>query len=301
MLNGIALRLLSVGFFAAMSATVHGLSYSVPVGQIVFWRSFVAIVPIVIYMAWIGRFPSGFLTKRPGGHFLRGLFGGISMVLSFISLAYLPVANATALAFLGPLVSLPFAALLLGEVLTRRIVWAAFIGFGGVLLMLASNLVRPDADPSQLIGIAAGLGFAATMGLVRVQIRNLTRTESAVTIAFWFSVVCSGIGLLSLPLGWVPMQGEVLWFLVFAGLLGGVAQILATEAAARVPVSQLAPFDYTGMIWALGFDVILFSQFPDWISFVGMGAIVAAGIITVVTPKADRPAAAPPAPRQPWH
>jgi drug/metabolite transporter (DMT)-like permease len=139
------------------------------------------------------------------------------------------------------------------------------------------------------------------MGLVRVQIRNLTKTESAVTIAFWFSVICSGIGLLSLPLGWVPMVGEVLWYLIFAGLLGGVAQILATEAAARVPVSQLAPFDYTGMIWALGFDVILFAQFPDWISFIGMGAIVVAGIITVVTPKSERPAAAPPAPRQPWH
>jgi drug/metabolite transporter (DMT)-like permease len=191
--------------------------------------------------------------------------------------------------------------MLLGEVLTRRIIWAAFIGFGGVLLMLASSLVRPDADPGQLIGIAAGLGFAATMGLVRVQIRNLTKTESAVTIAFWFSVTCSGIGLLSLPLGWVPMQGEVLWYLVFAGLLGGVAQILATEAAARVPVSQLAPFDYTGMIWALGFDVILFSQFPDWISFIGMGAIVTAGVITVITPRSERPAAAPPAPRQPWH
>lgn len=301
MLNGIVLRLLSVAFFAAMSATVHGLSHSVPVGQIVFWRSFVAIIPIVIYMAWIGRFPNGFLTKRPGGHLMRGLFGGTSMMLSFISLAYLPVANATALAFLGPLISLPVAAILLGEVLTRRIVWAALIGFAGVMLMLASSLVRSDADPGRLIGIAAGLGFAATMGLARVQIRTLTRTESAVTIAFWFSVISSLIGLLSLPFGWVPMAGEVLGYLLFAGLLGGVAQILATEAAARVPVSQLAPFDYTGMIWALGFDVILFRQFPDWISFVGMGAIVAAGIITVITPRADHPAAAPPAPRQPWH
>jgi len=122
MLNGIALRLFSVGFFAAMSATVHGLSHTVPVGQIVFWRSFAAILPILIYMAWIGRFPAGLFTKRPGGHFLRGLFGGISMLLSFISLAYLPVANATALAFLGPLISLPAASILPGEVLTRRIV-----------------------------------------------------------------------------------------------------------------------------------------------------------------------------------
>jgi len=167
--------------------------------------------------------------------------------------------------------------------------------------MLASTLVRPEAGSGQLIGIAAGLGFAATMGLVRVQVRNLTSTEGAVTIAFWFSVICSGIGLVTLPLGWVAMTGDLLWYLVFAGLLGGVAQILATEAAARVPVSHLAPFDYTGMIWALGFDVILFAHVPDWISFLGMAAIVAAGIVTVLTPKSQRSGAVPPAPRQTWH
>ncbi len=301
MWNGIALRLLSVGFFAAMSATVHGLSQTIPVGQIIFWRSFIAIIPIVIYMMWSGRFPNALRTHRIKGHAVRGIFGGVSMTLSFISLTYLPVANATALAFLGPLISLPAAAMMLGEQITRRILWAALVGFGGVILMLASSLVRPEAGTEQLIGIAAGLAFAATMGLVRVQVRNLTRTESPVTIAFYFSIICSVIGAASYVLGWVPMTFAVAGPLIFAGLLGGVAQILATEAAARVPVSQLAPFDYTGMIWALGFDVLFFSVFPDWISFIGMGAIVFAGVVTVVTPKSERPAAAPPAPRQPWH
>ena len=89
--------------------------------------------------------------------------------------------------------------------------------------------------------------------------------------------------------------------LAVSGLLGGLAQILATEAAARVPVSQLAPFDYTAMIWALGLDAILFSVMPDAMAFVGMAAIVAAGAITVLGSRAIKPKAAPPAPRQPWH
>jgi drug/metabolite transporter (DMT)-like permease len=301
MLNGIALRLISVGLFATMSATVHGLSKSVPGGQIIFWRSFVAILPVVLYMMWRGNLAGALRTRRPMGHVVRGFFGCLSMTLNFISLSYLPVANATALAFLGPLISLPAAAILLKEQITSRVLFAALIGFCGVLAMLASTLVHPSSDAKELIGIAAGLGFALTMGLVRVQIRNLTRTEPSTTIAFYFTIICSVFGALSYFLGWVPVTGEMVVYLAGAGLLGGVAQILATEAAARVPVSQLAPFDYTGMIWALGFDVILFRVFPDWISLTGMALIVGAGVLTVLTPREKKPKAAPPPPRGSWH
>ncbi|SPF79833.1 DMT family transporter [Pseudoprimorskyibacter insulae] len=301
MLNGVMLRLASVGCFASMSATVHQLSATVPTGQIIFWRSAVALIPVLIYMLIQGKFPAALRTSRPWGHLVRGLFGCASMTMSFLSLAYLPVANATALAFLGPLISLPVAGVMLKEQITRRIAMAALIGFGGVLAMLAGTLVHPSGDPKQLIGIAAGLGFAATMGFVRVQIRDLTRTESAATISLYFSVTCTIFGAASIYLGWVPLTNSTLGILIFAGLLGGVGQILATEAAARVPVSQLAPFDYTGMIWALGFDVILFGLLPDWMSLVGMALIVGAGIVSITTPKAQKPTAAPPAPRQPWH
>lgn len=301
MMNGVVLRLSSVALFTAMSATVHGLAQTVPVGQIIFWRSFVALIPILIYMAWIGQFPAALRTKRPRSHLARGAVGGLAMGLSFLSLSYLPVANATALGFLGPLISVPFAAVLLKEKLSGRIVLAACLGFAGVMIMLARTLVRPDMGQDQLIGIAAGLGFAATMGLTRVQIRSLTYTEGAVTIVFYFSVIAALFGAVSSVFGWVEMSGEVFGYLVLAGFLGGAAQILATEAAARVPVSQLAPFDYTGMIWALGFDAVLFQVFPGFASLVGMAAIVAAGIITVMTPRSDKPAITPPPPRQPWH
>lgn len=301
MLNGIALRLISVGLFASMSATVHGLAKAVPVGQIVFWRSLIALIPVVLYMTYRGQFPKALRTSRPAGHVIRGFFGCASMTLNFLCLSYLPVANATALAFLGPLISLPVAALLLKEQITSRIIFAAIVGFCGVLAMLASSLVHPSGDPDHLLGIAAGLAFALTMGFVRVQIRNLTRTESASTIAFWFSIICTIFGASTWLLGWAELSTKMLGALIFCGLLGGVAQIAATEAAARVPVSQLAPYDYTGMIWALGFDVILFSVVPDWISFLGMAMIVSAGIITAFTPSAQKPTAAPPPPRQSWH
>ena len=86
------------------------------------------------------------------------------MVLSFVSLAYLPVANASALAYLTPSITLPLASVMLGERLARRVVLACLLGFVGVLLMLQSSLQSPSGSRLELIGIAAGLGYAATMG-----------------------------------------------------------------------------------------------------------------------------------------
>ena len=276
--SGILLRLLASACGAGLAAGVHAVADHVPVGQIIFWRSLVSILPIVAYMALRGEFPARLRTAHPWLHVTRSAVGAGSMVLFFIALAYLPVTSASALNYLAPLLSLPIAAALLGERIHRGIIGAVLLGLAGVLLMLAPKLAGPELDRGGIIGIAAGLGSAGCMAFVRVHVKTMTRTESTGAIAFYFAILATLLGLASLPLGWVPMTGQDYAVLAVVGLLAGCAHIAANESAARAPISVLAPFDYSGLVFALSFDLMLFAQRPSWLALVGVATIAAAGI-----------------------
>lgn len=77
---GISLRLLSGVMMAGMFVSVKAISADVPLGQIVFFRSFFAILPLVVFLWVRGEFPGGLATKRPGAHFLRASFGAAGAI-----------------------------------------------------------------------------------------------------------------------------------------------------------------------------------------------------------------------------
>ncbi len=127
-----------------------------------------------------------------------------------------------------------------------------------------------------LIGIGAGLACAAATALAKTEIKRLTATEAPAAIAFYFALVCAACGLATLPFGWADVSRAALVALIASGLFGGLAHIAMTEAVARAPVSTLAPFEYTAMIWALLFDIIIFALWPGLISLFGALLIVTA-------------------------
>lgn len=287
-LQGILLRLSAVFLMTGMSAAIHAVADELPVGQIMFWRALFAIGPIVIYMMIRHEFPHALTTRRPMLHLTRGVFGAISMALSFLSLAYLPVANAQALAYLAPVLALPLAVILLGEVLTRTVLIAIGISFAGMLAMLWEAFSLPGEGA--LIGMAAGLGFALTMAFMRVHVRRMTFTERPSTIAFSFAVISALGGMMTLPFGWVTLDWSMFAWLALAGIVGGIGHILATEAMARAPVAVLAPFEFTGLIWALGFDALFFGHLPGIMGWVGIFAITSAALLVSFAPQTKHPA-----------
>ncbi len=277
---GIALRLLATLFFSLMSLSVRVASVEAPVGQIVFWRSTVALVPILLYLAWRDQLRHGLKTKHPYGHVKRSLYGCAAMFLSFLSIAHLPLALATALSFLAPLIVVPMAIALLGERPGWLVGGATLVGFLGVGMMLWPAMSGPTFAVGTLIGVGAGLACAATTGLAKTEIKRLTATEAPAAIAFYFAVVCAICGLATWPFGWSDVGPTALMALIASGVFGGLAHIAMTEAVACAPVSTLAPFEYTAMIWALLFDVLIFALWPELISLLGALLIViaAAGV-----------------------
>jgi drug/metabolite transporter (DMT)-like permease len=286
---GIGLRILATGLFACMTLCVRLASVEAPVGQIMFWRSAVALVPIVAYLALQGQFPGGLHTRNPFGHVKRSLFGCVAMAFSFLSLSYLPLALAAALGFLAPLLVIPVAVLFLHERPGLLVVLAALVGFVGVGFMLLPALAGPSLDMGTVIGVGAGIAMAATTAAAKIEIKRLTATEPPGTIAFYFALVCAVGGLATAPFGWAATEGATLAWLIGAGLTGGLAHIAMTEAIARAPVSTLAPFEYTAMLWAMGFDLLVFGLLPVPLSLLGAGLNVGAAAVVAVGERRRRP------------
>lgn len=266
----------------AMSAVIHEAALHATLGQLIFWRSAIALPPIIAYLALRGQLGTSIRTKRPGKHLVRGLLGCVVMALNFTALAYLSVGVATALSYLTPILSMFAAMLLLKERTSILVVLGVVFGFAGVLIMLFPSLVSSEVRDGALIGIAAGVGMAATNALSRVQVKDLTRTDPPASIALSFGLLSTLLGAASIVLGWVPLDGQTQLLLIGAGLLGGFGHVMMMEAVARAPVSLLAGYEYTGILWAFMFDVLLLGIHLDIWNVVGAAVIVAAALLVAI-------------------
>jgi drug/metabolite transporter (DMT)-like permease len=283
--KAIGLKLISALLFAFMSALVRQLGDVAPVGQMVFFRSAFAILPVVLVYAVRGELATAVRTSRPLGHLGRGLLSVGGMFTNFSALTRLPLADATAISFASPLITVALAAIILKE-RVRIYRWSAVvIGFAGVIVMLIPHL---DIGRYAVIGgaaAAAGSMFAVISAFCNagtvIQTRRLTQSETTSSIVFYFSLVCAIAGALTLPFAWHSPTPRELIALIALGVLGGFAHILLTESYRYGTASLVAPFDYTSMLWALLLGYCLFGELPDTLVYVGASIVAAAGLLVI--------------------
>ena len=284
-LRGIALKILSVMSFVTMASCIKAAGEGVPPGQIVFFRSAIAMIPVFSFLAFTGQLQNAFKTSNLSGHFWRGLVGVTAMGCGFFGLTQLPLPDAIALGYANPLIVVVLAALFLGETI-RIYRWSAVaVGFLGVLIISWPKLTLFDsgiADRDQALGVIAVLTSAVLAAVATILTRRLVDTEKTPTIVLYFSLSASLLSLLSLPFGWVPLGASTLALLVLSGLFGGIGQICLTESYRQAPVSTVAPFEYTSIILGIIIGYLYFGDVPELTMMIGTAIVVAAGIFIVV-------------------
>ena len=284
--KGILLKLISAVLFTVMSALIRYLGVDYPTGQVIFFRSAFAILPVVVVYAWRGELMASLRTERPLGQAGRGALAIVAMFFNFGALARLPLIEANAISFTTPLICVALAALLLKE-RVRIYRWSAVtVGFFGVLVVLAPHFSGEElrivlASAASVAGVVLALAGSVLNAGAVIQTRWLARSESTSSIVFYFSLICAVAGLATWPLGWVkPTPAE--WVaLLSIGLLGGTAHILLTESYRYASASLLAPFDYTSMVWAFLLGYFFFNELPTVFVFVGAAIVAAAGLFVI--------------------
>ncbi|PAQ04783.1 DMT family transporter [Mesorhizobium temperatum] len=278
------LKIVSVAVFVGMSSCIKAAG-TVPAGQIVFFRSFFAIFPIIVLLAFQGKLGTAFSTKRPLNHIARGVVGVCAMGLGFFALTRLPLPEAITLNYAQPLLVVVFSSIFLGEAI-RVYRWSAVaVGLVGVLViswpeltLLGSGAALGDQE---VLGVVAALVAAAISAVAMLLVRNLVQSEPTATIVLWFSVTASVLALLSLPFGWQALTPVQAGLLIAAGFCGGVAQILMTAAYRHAEASVVAPFEYTSMLLGIVVGYLAFGDVPTVHMLIGGVIVVAAGIFII--------------------
>ena len=279
---GVSLKIASAIVLTVMLVLIKIVGDRIPVGEIVFARTFFGMMPIVALSAIRGELADAFVTKRPFGHALRSVIGLTAMVSWFAALTMLPLPDATAITYCAPLITVIFAAIFLGETVRIYRWGAVVVGFVGVIIILSphlsfGNVGDTTARNGAILSFVAAIGMAGAMTMVR----KLTETERTGAIVLYFSATGALFSLATLPFGWVMPSTEDAILLVSIGLVGGIGQILLTQSYRLADASTIAPFDYTSIIWAMLLGWIVFGEAPEMPVYIGSAILVVAGLFVI--------------------
>jgi drug/metabolite transporter (DMT)-like permease len=274
-LRGILFRCGAVACFATMSAVMKWASEDgVNAIELLFYRS---ILGLPVVMGWIAIGPGfGMIrTKRPGAHLTRSAIGISGILMGFQALILLPLADAVTIGFTAPIFATILSAIILREKVGPHRWAAVAIGFIGVAIV-----VRPGGQILSHLGMACALFGAVGTAGVAITIRQIGGTEHPATIVFWFfiaSAVVSGTGMVFLGQTHAPAT----FALLLAGAVAGaLAQILMTLSLSAAPVSVVAPFDYTQIIWATLLGWAIWATVPTVATLAGAALISGSGLYT---------------------
>ncbi len=280
-LLGIALKVAATLVFMFMAVIARGFGDTFPVGQVVFFRSLFAFVPIIVVMLVSGLRMSDLATKVPWSHARRATSGVLAMFTYFSSLKYLPIADVTAISFASPLIVVVLAAFILGETV-RLYRWSAVgAGFVGVLIMVSPHLGQGFAEAGASTGVMLAFANAFLVAFTMIFIRLMSGSEPALVIAFYFQLACTLVSACTLPFAWATPSGGEFLLLVTLGILGGVGQLLMTNSYRFAEASTLANFDYAAMIWAILLGWLFFSELPAAAVYVGAVIVISSGLFIV--------------------
>ncbi len=284
-MRGIMLKVVSVFFFVVM-ATMLKATQTVPAGEMVFFRSFFALLPVLGYLAWKGRLGNAFATKRPFGHILRGLVGVASMSLGFFALTRLPLPEATAITYATPLLIVIFSAVLLNERVHFFRWTAVIVGLVGVVIILWPRLTVFSGGGAlgntEAVGALAALLAAVLSAFAMMAVRNLVHTERTETIVTYFFISASVLSLLTLPFGWIWPTPQQAALLIGAGFFGGIGQLLMTSSYRHADMSVIAPFEYVSLILTIVIGYFIFADVPTLTMILGALIIVGSGIAVIL-------------------
>lgn len=275
-LRGIAAMLLAVGFFALMDTFLKLMSTHYPALQVSALRG-VASVPFVLLSVALRGQLRALKPVRWRMHLLRGVLAIVMLSTFVYSVRILPLADAYSVFLTAPLLVTALSMPLLGERVDARRWIAITIGMLGTLVVL-----RPTGSGLGTLGALAALVAAVCYALSAISVRVLTRTDTTVSMVFWFMLMLAVFGGILAAPSWVPFQREHWPWLVAVGILGAFGQHFITEAFRHAPASTVAPFEYTAMLWAVAIDWVIWHHAPSLAMLTGGGIIIACGLYLIV-------------------
>jgi drug/metabolite transporter (DMT)-like permease len=272
--KGILLMLTAGALFVCLDAVGKYLTSDYPVVEITWARFFfhLALFPLLL---GAGRWRLVLRTNRIGLHVVRSLLLVGANFLFFLAVKFIPLANATAIGFIAPLLLVAFSVVLLGETVGPRRWAAVAIGFVAVFV-----IIRPGITGVHW-AMFLPIGVALCFSLYQITTRMLGATDHWVTILFFTATGGLVVTSIAVPFVWVSPDLEGWALMALMGVFGAASHLVLIRAFTIAPASVLAPFAYVQLVWSILAGLILFGDFPDVWTLAGAAVIAASGLYVI--------------------
>ena len=262
---------ISVCAFSLMDVIVKW-SEDYPVGQVLFFRGFCGIIPI-LFLIPKDRYLDFYKTTRPFLHFKRCLAGLIALVSIFIALRNLPLATVVSITFAAPIFTTIFSIFLLNEKVGLYRWLAVLVGFVGIIIISEPGFSSLNLYYIYPIIFCLGLSYVA------IAIRKLSSTEPVWLISFFFSFSIMLLSFLSFYQGWILPSLLDLFLLSMVGILGGLANLWLSQSYKYSEVSLVSPLKYLGLVFAIIFGYFIWNEIPTSKTLLGALLVIVSSII----------------------
>ncbi|MFZ3194503.1 MAG: DMT family transporter [Moraxellaceae bacterium] len=270
-LTGLLLLSVSAFLFASMGVLIRLASETVDNPTVVFFRNLVGLLVLLPFFLIKGV--HHLKTERIWMHTWRSLVGLLAMYGFFYAIAHLKLSNAMVFTYSSPIFIPLVAWLFLKEKMTGLMWLAAAIGLAGVLLV-----AKPDQALFNLLS-AIGLASSFLAAMAFVTVRAMSNSEPASRIVFYFCLIGTLISALPMFWLWRPYQLRELLLLAGAGMLATISQLFLSTAYRYAPAGQIGPANYLAIIFAGFWAALLWQEYPDLTSLLGMAVILVALIL----------------------
>ncbi|MGB8813435.1 MAG: DMT family transporter [Paracoccaceae bacterium] len=279
-LRGALLALLAFAVFATADVVVKFLGGQYSAVQMIFFSVLLSF-PLVTIMLMSDRSDGHLRPVHPWWTAIRTVSAVITGISAFYAFSNLPLAQTYAIIFAAPLLITLLAIPILGEKVGIRRGAAIVVGLIGVMIVL-----RPGSVPLNL-GHAAALAAAVFSSLASVIVRKIGQDERSVVLLLYPMMANFVVLGCVLPFVYIPMPIEHIGLLGVIAVFGFVAMLLIIAAYRTAEAVIVAPMQYSQMIWAAIFGLVIFDEKPDFYTLVGAAVIIASGIYIVL--REDRP------------
>ncbi len=260
-LRGMIVVFVATFGFASAHGMVRQVSSDLHAFEIVFFRN---LLGSLVLLPWFIR--GGLTPLRTRRLWLHVLRVGISIVLVFafyMALVLAPLAQVTALSFLGPIIGAFLATLFLGEVVRIRRWTAILFGFVGTFIVLRPGVGTIEFGAVLALASAIGWGFSMTI------VKFLSRTESSVTIMSYNVLLMTPLSLLAALFVWQwPTWTHLMW-LGAIGLITTAAGLAFTQAIKESEINVVMPLDFFRLIWIAAIGFVVYGEVPTIFTWIG--------------------------------
>lgn len=266
------MMLIAIALLSCMDAGLKQLSLHYPAVQVTALRALASWPLVAVWVLWrVG--PRALLRVRWPLQALRAALFVVTLTAFVYGIRGLPLTTAYTLFFIAPLLITTLSALLLRDTVDTHRWIAIAVGFAGVLVAL-----RPTGEGALTLAGLAILGAAVGYSLSAITARVLGRTDSTESMLFWTMTLMAPVAVALAAAQWVAIAPAHLPLIAGVGVVGAAGQYALTDAFARGEPSIVAPFEYTALVWGVGFDLTVWGVLPDAITWCGAAIIVAAGV-----------------------